>query len=235
MEKHLQLFSDGKRFFEKKDYDRAEKCFVALLRTHRNFADVYNMLGVIYHINGQFSRAIECFESATKINPQYTEALLNLAVLYNDLGQYKKASALYKKVHPPEARKKREKVDPFIKNKLANKHAELGDIYEGIGLYPEAIREFEQALQLRPKFLDIRTKLAICLREEGRHREAIKIFTEVLKTNEKYSQARVQLGITHYALGEKTKAIKVWKEAVKLDPENGSAKMYLKLSEGMEQ
>jgi tetratricopeptide (TPR) repeat protein len=189
------------------------------------------MLGVIYHASGQFTRSIECFEKAIKINPHYTEALLNLAVLYNDLGKYKKASALYAKVYPPGARKKKEKIDPFIKNKLANKHAELGDLYEGIGLYPEAISEYERALELRPKFLDIRSKLAVCLREEGRKDEALKIFGQILKMNPHYSQARVQLGITYFAAGEKKKALEAWKTILKSNPHDESAKMYLKLVE----
>lgn len=230
MDNPLEIFREGKRYFEKKDYEKAEKCFVALLRSNRNFADVHNMLGVIYHASGQFTRSIECFEKAIKINPHYTEALLNLAVLYNDLGQYKKAAALYAKVYPSGSKRKKEKIDPFIKNKLANKHAELGDLYEGIGLYPEAISEYERALKLRPHFLDIRSKLAVCLREEGNKTEAIKIFGQILKENPRYSQARIQLGITYFASGDRKKAFQAWKAILDTNPNDESARMYLKLA-----
>jgi len=232
MDNHRKLFLEGRRFFEKKDYEKAEKYFLNLVKENENFADVYNMLGVIYHANGQFSNSIECFEKAIKINPNYTEALLNLAVLYNDLGKYKKANTLYSRVHARKDKKKKEKMDPFIKNKLANKHAELGDIYEGIGVYPEAIAEYQKALELGPKFLDIHSKLALCYREEGKYAQAIKILTQVIKINPKYSQARVQLGVTLYAAGQKKKAIETWKAAIKQNPKDESAKMYLKLADG---
>ncbi len=231
MENHRQLLQEARHLFEKKEYENAEKCLSRLLQSHKNYADVHNMLGVIHHASGQFTRSIQSFEKAIKINPHYTEALLNLAVLYNDLGKYKKASALYEKVYPGESKKKREKIDPFIKNKLANKHAELGDIYEGVGLYSEAILEYEKALDLRPKFLDIRAKLGICLREEGEHKKAIQVFNEVIKQNPKFSQARIQLGVTYYASGEKKKALATWNQALKNNPEDESAKMYLSLAE----
>ncbi len=232
MENTQSLFVDGKRFFEKKEYDKAEKCFVALIRAKKNFADVFNMLGIIYHVNGDFNQAIESFEKALKINPNYTEALMNLAVLYNDLGKYKKAAVLYKRVHSAKPKKK-EKIDPFLKNKLANKHAELGDIYEGIGLHPEAISEYERALELGPKFLDIRSKLAVSLREDGKYSKAIQVLSQVLKMNPRYIGARIQIGVTFYASGDKKKAVSAWKEALKLSPNNESAKMYLRLAESM--
>ncbi len=232
MDNHRKMFLEGRRYFEKKEYDKAEKYFLNLVKENQNFADVYNMLGVIYHANGQFTGSIENFEKAIKINPNYTEALLNLAVLYNDLGKYKKANTLYSRVHSRKNKKKKEKMDPFIKNKLANKHAELGDIYEGIGVYPEAIAEYQKALELGPKFLDIHSKLALCYREEGKYAQAIKILSQVIKINPKYTQARVQLGVTLYAAGQKKKAIETWKSAIKQNPKDESAKMYLKLAEG---
>ena len=231
LENDQQLFEEGKRAFEKRDYEKAEKCFNALLKIHKNFADVWNMLGVIYHSSGDFTQSIKSFQKALKINPHYTEALLNLAVLYNDLGKYKKAAELYQRVQADRSGNKKEKMDPFIKNKLANQHASLGDIYQGIGLYTEAIAEYEKALQLRPQFLDIKLKLAVCLREEGNYPASIKKLSEVAKANPKFTQARVQLGVTAYASGDKKKALLAWKEVLKVNPKDESAKMYLRLSE----
>ncbi len=231
MENSTELFQEGVQAFEKKDYDRAEKCFVALLKKNKNYADVYNRMGVIYHSRGEFTPAIESFEKAIKINPNYTEALLNLTVLYNDLGQYKKASSLYKRVFPTTSRRKKEKMDPFIKNKIANKHAELGDTYAGIGLHPEAIVQYETALNLRSQFLDIKLKWALSLREEGKHAQAIKILSQILKSNTRFHQARVQLGVTYFAQGQKKKAVEAWKAVLKAHPSDESAKMYLRLAD----
>ena len=139
MDDSRNLFSEGKRAFQQHNYETAQKLFTKLIRKRPYFADVYNMLGVIYHNSGQFNDAVKFFEKALKINPKYTEALLNLAVLYNDLGKYKRARELYAKVQEKSREQKGSKMDPFIRAKLANRHAEIGDIYEGIGFFREAV------------------------------------------------------------------------------------------------
>lgn len=231
MDEIRALFSEGKKAFQQHQYEHAQKIFTKLIQKKPYFADVYNMLGVIAHNSGQFTDATGYFEKALKINPKYTEALLNLAVLYNDLGEYKKARSLYAKVQAKSREHKGSKMDPFIRAKLANRHAEVGDIYEGIGFYKEAIEEYRKALNLGPTFLDIRCKLAVCLREMRKHKESIEEFKKVLKANPKYLYASVQLGVTLYAAGKSKEAVAQWKKTLKSDPQNEGAKMYLRLAD----
>ena len=87
----------GRECFENKDYMRAEKYFKEVLKKRPTFADIYNMLGLIYHEQGKYSKALLSFEKSLSLNPHYTEASLNLSVTYNDLGQYKKAKEVYNK------------------------------------------------------------------------------------------------------------------------------------------
>ena len=91
--KHLLL--QGREHYDNREFDKAEKVLTQVLKENRGFADVYNMLGVIYHDQGRFTQAQECFEQALDINPAYTEAALNLAVTYNDLGKYVDAKRVY--------------------------------------------------------------------------------------------------------------------------------------------
>ncbi|MDX1386118.1 MAG: tetratricopeptide repeat protein, partial [bacterium] len=193
MDEVRNLFNEGKKAFQMHQFDKAQRIFLQLIEKTPYFADVFNMLGVINHNSGQFNDAVKFFEQALKINPKYTEALLNLAVLYNDLGEYKKAKKLYSKVQAKSREHKGSKMDPFIRAKLANKHADVGDIYEGIGFYQEAIEEFKKALKLAPNFHDIRCKMAICLREQRKFTDSIKEFRKVIKANPKYHYAQIQL------------------------------------------
>lgn len=233
MDEIRNLFSEGKKAFQQHHYDLARRLFTELIEKKHYFADVYNMLGVIDHHAGEFTQAVSHFEKALKINPNYTEALLNLAVLYNDLGDYKRARALYAKVQKKSKEHKGSKMDPFIRAKLANRHADLGDLYEGIGFYNEAIAEYEKALKLGPNFLDIRCKLGICLREQQKYKEAIAEFKKVLKANPKYLYAKIQLGVTQYAAGKTKDAVTQWKEVLKKQKNHEGAKMYLRLAEGV--
>ena len=94
-EKIKHMLSLGREHFESGEYDRAEKLLTQVIRENRSFADVHNMLGVIFHDQGRFTQAQECFERALDINPSYTDAALNLAVTYNDLGRYADAKRVY--------------------------------------------------------------------------------------------------------------------------------------------
>jgi tetratricopeptide (TPR) repeat protein len=191
---------------------------------------VMNMLGVIHHIEGKFTSAIDLFRKALKINPRYTEALLNLAVLLNDLGQYPEAKKLYGqiKTHHKEPH---QKIEPVLRGKLSNLHADIGDIYRSIGLYPHSIDEYRKALELNPGYLDIRTRLGQAYRENGQLTHSLKELKEVVGKNSGYSPARVQLGVTLYSMGKIADAKREWKSVVAKDPDNEYAKMYLRLCE----
>src|SRR5687768_8577898 len=117
-----QLLTLGRGYFEKKQYAQAEKYLAPVVEQSQSFADVYNMLGVIYHDQGHFARAQRAFEAALRINPGYTEASLNLAVIYNDMGKYREAKEVYQAAL---LRQKDApgKLDPYVRGKVANMYA----------------------------------------------------------------------------------------------------------------
>lgn len=223
------LIDQGKIYFKNQAYKKAEAVFLKILSHKQEFADVYNMLGVIYHQSGQFSQAINHFEKALKINSNYTEAMLNLSVLYNDLGDYKKSKQLLSK--SKKALNAKDPIDPFIKGKLANQHAETGDLYRGVGMYRQAIEEFKKALELAPHFYDIRNRLGICLREEGHKKESLKEFEQIVKARPGYADAHIQLGLTLFGMGQYGDARKVWVKLAQSNPKHELVKTYLRLSE----
>lgn len=230
METVKQLVALGKQCFDNKQYQKAEAYLRRVLSLNDRYADVMNMLGVIYHIEGKFQSAIELFRKALKLNPRYTEALLNLAVLLNDLGQYGEAKKLYSqlKTHHKEPHKN---IEPVLRGKLSNLHADIGDIYRSIGLYPHSIDEYKKALELNPGYLDIRTKLGQAYRENGQLAQSMKELKEVVGKNAAYAPARIQLGVTLYSMGKIPNAKKEWKTVITKDADNEYAKMYLRLCE----
>ncbi|MDO8643550.1 MAG: tetratricopeptide repeat protein [bacterium] len=227
-----ELVEIGKQLFEARNYPRAEQYLLKVIRQDKRFADVFNMLGVIYHAEEKFSDAIDCFENALSINPNYTEAILNLAVLYNDLGKYKEAKALYTRIH--QRKKKEADIDPVMKGKISNLHAQLADTYRGIGRYKEAIEEYKAALALNPHFTDIKTKLGVVCRENGELNRSLEELKKSVALAPHYLQARVQLGVTLYSMKKIKEAAREWESVLKKDPKNTMARMYLKLS-GMDQ
>src|ERR671919_1693447 len=146
-----QLITLGRSYFERRQYGQAEKYLSQVVERNQSFADVYNMLGIIYHDQGQFARAQRAFEAALRLNPSYTEAALNLAVIYNDMGKYREAKEVY------QAALSRQKtapgqLDPFVKGKIANMYADIGDVFASSGMLEEAVGEYRRALLLCPTF-----------------------------------------------------------------------------------
>lgn len=224
------LVERGKQCFENKEYAKAEHIFRKVLTQQPNYADVLNLLGVIHHIEGKFDSAIDLFEKSLKINPHYTEAVLNLAVLYNDLGKYKEAKKLYTHLRSTQTTKHKH-IEPVLKGKLSNLHANIADIYRNLGLHEHAIDEYKKALSLNPKYIDIKTNLGIAYRENNQLKESLLELTEATKMNPHYITARIQLGVTLYSSDKLAEAKKHWNAVLEKEPENEYAKMYLKLCE----
>ena len=228
MDSMKEMLKIGKQHFDQRHYAEAEHYLRRVIEENPRYADVFNMLGVISHVEGKFATAIDCFEKALKINPHYTEAILNLAVLYNDLGQYEKAKKLYSRLKTRKGEKSFT-IEPVLRGKLSNLHADIGDIYRSIGLFALAIEEYRKALMLNPTYLDIRTKLGQALRENGRVNDSLEQLKEVLKKKSAYSPALIQIGVTYYTMDRIGDAKKAWKKALESEPGNEYAKMYLRL------
>ncbi|MCL4557470.1 MAG: tetratricopeptide repeat protein [Deltaproteobacteria bacterium] len=218
----------GKEFFLRNNYDIALQHLLIFEEGNKDYADVYNMLGVIFHLNGKIKDAIKYFESAMRINPGYMEAATNLAVTYNDIGQYEKAkNVLNRAKESSHSGSIKEMEDRLVTSKLSNMHAEIGDLYMEINDGDAAIEEYEKALKLQPTFVDIKTKLAVAFREKGMIAQAIKELEEAKFINADYLPARVNLGIVYYLMSRLDDAVVEWESVLKHDPNNGIARMYL--------
>lgn len=233
MESLRETIFEGKRHFNNQDYLRAEECFRRVLSENDHFADILNMMGIIHHNEGKFESAIDYFKRALELNPKYTEALLSLAVLYNDLGQYKEAKKLYSQLRKNTGTGKTA-IEPVLRGKLSNLHADIGDTYQSIGLYDMAIEEYDKALRLNPDYVDIRTKLGVAYREANQLKKSLDCLTKATKEGPRYAQGWIQLGVTHYTMGHIKEAKAAWSKVLKTDPSNESAKMYLSLCEDSE-
>ena len=226
----IELYHLGKEAFEEGRYEDAQRFFQKLGELGCRFADVFNMLGTMAFTKADHEGAKKWFHEALEINPRYTEACLNLAVTMNETGDYALGEAAFDR-----ARKasliEQGTVDPYVKGRLANLHADIGEIYHGLGLHEEAVAEYLKALLLGPGFPDLRTRLGVLFRDMGDHERALQEFSRVKRDHPAYTNASIQLGISYFTRGQTELAVDEWKSILEKDPGNPKALMYLKLAE----
>lgn len=95
---HYPLSNLGWAYYNKKEYDLAEKYYKDALKIEPKFAIALNGLGKTYLATGRISEAIAAFEKAVKNSPNSAELYLDLADAYRLSREYKKALNAYNKV-----------------------------------------------------------------------------------------------------------------------------------------
>ena len=123
-ERTRENLTRGREHYAAREYGKAEPFLAEIAEGNLDFADVYDMLGVIYHQQGRLTDAEIMFQRALGLNPNYTEAALNLAVTYNDLGKYKEAKDIYARAMSV-SKNAPKQLDPFRQGKN-REHARRG-------------------------------------------------------------------------------------------------------------
>jgi tetratricopeptide (TPR) repeat protein len=216
----------GREHFDRGEYDKAEYLLRQVVSKADRFADVHHMLGIIAHSGGDFAEAARYFEKAVEINPNYTEAQLNLMVTYNELGRYDEARRLHSTVLE---RSRPQAIDPYVKGKIANMHAQVAQAYVDAGMQHEALAELSKAVSLCPDFADLRLRLGLLHRDVGAILQARAEFEAARNANPKYVAARLALGTLLLSAGELEAARREFEAVLQLSPGHKAANMYLRL------
>ncbi len=120
-------------------YLDSARYYFGLIQNDKGLADIYNNLGLNFHITGDFGNALANYEKALQYRQSLgdtagmTITLINMGVLHQDLGDQQKALSLYNRT-----------VELL---QLSHDEARLADTYLNIGNYYLAEDQFEIALQ----------------------------------------------------------------------------------------
>jgi tetratricopeptide (TPR) repeat protein len=221
-----QLIARGRQAFERRDYLAALNDFRDVLQGHPNFADIRHLSGLALSFLGQPEAALEEFDRAIELNEAYVEAHLNRAITLNELGRYDDAAVAFERAWAHET-----KTDaPFpaaVTARLANAHMMVGDLYLEAGGAREAVEQYKIALDLRPKFLDIRNKLAVAQIQLGELGEAEIELRRALEGNSRFLAARLNLGLVLYRMGRIDEARSEWELCRQIQPGSAQVRAYL--------
>jgi len=221
-----QVVARGISAWERDDFEAALETFAGVLDEFPEFADVQNKAGLCLAMLGRLEEALERFDTAVRTNPAYAEAHLNRGIVLNDLGRHEEAQEAFSKAGDLDRRDSR--VYPSeAGNRIAVTHAQLGDLYLVANRPEEAIKQYEAALEIRPRFMDIRSKFAETLIELGEFGRAKQELLMILDTRPSFVGARVRLGVVLHKLGDDQRAIREWEQCLLDDPTDMRPRAYL--------
>jgi len=221
-----QIVARGISAWERDDFETALETFETVLAEYPNFADVHNKAGLCQAMLGRHEKALRHFDAALAENPSYAEAHLNRGIVLNELGRHEEAQEAFSKAGEIDQRDSR--VFPSdVGNRIAVTHAQLGDLYLVADRPREAKEHYERALEIRPRFIDIRSKFAEALIELGELERARDELASILEQRPSFVGARVRLGVVLMKLNDVDRAAHEWRRCLADDPTDMRARAYL--------
>jgi len=221
-----EVVARGMSAWEREDYESALSTFREVLSDHPYFADVHNKAGLCLAMLGRPDEALLHFDRALELNNSYAEAHLNRGIVLNDLGRHEEAHAAFSRAGELDLRDSRE-FPSEVGNRIAVTHAQLGDLYLVANHPEEAAEHYRSALEIRPRFMDIRSKFAEALIELGELAEARSELEEILDARPAFVGARVRLGVVLHRLGDDEGAIREWMRCAQDAPDDMRPRAYL--------
>jgi tetratricopeptide (TPR) repeat protein len=103
-------------------------------------------------------------------------------------------------------------------------HNILGIGYFYAGIYDQAIREYQEAIRLKPDFIEPYYNLALVHAAKNEHKEAIIMYLKVLGMSAfdatQHARAYNEIGISYAELGNRDQAVISFATAVRYEPES---------------
>ncbi|HKK52359.1 MAG TPA: tetratricopeptide repeat protein [Myxococcota bacterium] len=216
----------GVAAFDREAFEEALALFDEVARTQSGFPDVQNKRGLCLAMMGRAEDALDAFEEAVRLAPDYAEAHLNRGILLQELGRHEEAQEALHHASDLDHGGKPE-FPSHVGNEIAIGHAKLGDLYLVAEHAAASAREYARALEVRPGYLDIRTKYAEALIELGELDRAAEELRFVLDRNDRFAAARLRYGVVLHRTGDTEGAIEAWERCMRDAPGDMRARAYL--------
>lgn len=218
--------AQGVNAWDREAYDEALEVFDAVLRDHPTFPDVHNRRGLCLALLGRLPEALQAFDRAVELAPTYAEAHLNRGIVLKDMGKPEAAQSAFDQARVLESRDGAA-YPSHVGNQIAVTHAKLGDLYLMADKPKLAAEQYRSALHVRPRFQDVRTKLAETLMETGDLDAAREELLFVLEKDPEFTSARLRLGVVLHRMGHHEAARGHWLTCIDEDPSDFRARAYL--------
>jgi len=159
-----------------------------------------------------FWDSIEEYLTAIELDNENIEAFKGLGLAYKQIGCIKSAISSFSSA------KKLNYFDSYL-------YFEAGCCYCMEQNYPDAIKEYKQALNLCPDYLEARFNLALAYEMSEQYGLAIEEYSALIKMNPEFIKAYNNLGSLYMKFSDYKSSLKVFRDVLKHNP--GFTRAYL--------
>jgi tetratricopeptide (TPR) repeat protein len=225
-----ELLDTAREHFREGNYRISESLLQQLVLADGKNPEVFHMMATIYYDQGKFNKAIKTFRRALEIDPTYTDASVGLSIILNDLGRYEEGKKVFVDAQEALAKKSTES-DPYIQEKLATKHDELGELYFQYKRYDEALEQYFKALSLSTRKAELKMKIVECFHKKDDDTRATKELKLLVQEYPQFIPARLKLGLMYFNAKKTVEAVQQWETVLLRDPEHPVAMRYLQMAQ----
>ena len=177
----------SRAYLMKGQYDRAIADYDMVIKLNPKDDTAYTSRASAYDNKGDFERAIADYAKAISLNRRNTIALNGRANAYYDKGKHTRASMDYSLAilelgrsagfTALNNRKPSDKDSAFFAKVLVNR----GDNYQKLSDYSSAIRDYDEAIKLKPKYKRAYNNRALAHEKAGQREKAIADFRKIIE------------------------------------------------------
>jgi tetratricopeptide (TPR) repeat protein len=223
-----ELFHAAKEYFNEGHYKIVEPMLEQLLIIDDRNPEVHYMAGTLAFEKGQLKKAMAAFRKSLSIDPNFTDASIGLSIILNDLGRYRDGKRVFEEAYALMKQKDASGSEPYVNEKLANKHEELADLYFLYKRYEEALENYNRAADFSKNHLNFKLKAVDCLLNMKLLSRALRE-AEALETRfVSNTDLLLKIAQIHYQLDSPRKAEEYWEKVLSQDPGNEEAKSHLR-------
>jgi len=211
-------------------YSRIIVAYYKAVEFNPQLANAWYNKGVAFDDQDKYGEAITAYDNAIEINPRLAGAWYNKGLALGSQGKYNEAILAYNKaieIDPKDAYIWYNKGMAF---RLLGRTAEADETFaqakrkwnrEGMDLfihekYSEAIKAYDMALELDPKYVNAWINKGTAFFKLGRYEEAIEAFNQVLKIDPQHADAWNRKGVVLKKIGNKVEATDAFAKAKEL-------------------
>lgn len=187
------------------DRVRQEAEVAEALRINPKYAAALLHKGVLAYEDARFEEALAIFDQAATLEPGLRNERFRFAMEAHANGDTARAKAAFEGLTPE---------DP----EDANAHAQIADEFARQSRWTEAATEYYRALEIAPRYADIRYRYGEALLNLDQTDYAAEQFRIAIEINPRYADAHAGLGVALRRLGRGDEARACFERALEIEP-----------------